>query len=247
VGCSHTSFACTLTLKVEAIPFIHQTLSELYDLVVQKNTIHSYLSENLKCNIIFGWHFLHLSYWISFLSCSTPRGTWNILTNISVAVMRIKSLTVIGESKLMFRFGEVDSVLRQLSPVYQSCWSNETFKKHKHGWQVQTKQDMEPNTLQDTVVSIAVLVFSLAGIWFGTLANKITFPSIYPPWCLYAVVRRVWTFNVWLILSSPSACLTISRVSFAFFPRFLQNLMLFFGQSIVKWHEARYMTPNKRT
>jgi hypothetical protein len=43
-------------------------------------------------------------------------------------------------------------------------------------------------------------------------------------------------------------CLIISRVSVALFPRFAQNLMhahcLFFV-SIVKPHEARYMTPNK--
>jgi hypothetical protein len=46
--------------------------------------------------------------------------------------------------------------------------------------------------------------------------------------------RWVWIFRVWLVLSSPNACLIIGKVSVAIFPRFSQNLMLFFFGSIEK-------------
>jgi hypothetical protein len=39
--------------------------------------------------------------------------------------------------------------------------------------------------------------------------------------------RWVWTFHVWLMLSSPNACLIIAWFSVALFPTFTQNLMLF--------------------
>jgi hypothetical protein len=38
--------------------------------------------------------------------------------------------------------------------------------------------------------------------------------------------RRVWTFRVWLMLSSPSACLITVGISAALLPRFAQNLMI---------------------
>jgi hypothetical protein len=39
--------------------------------------------------------------------------------------------------------------------------------------------------------------------------------------------RRVWTFRIRLMFSSPNACLITARASVAPFPRFTQNLMLF--------------------
>jgi hypothetical protein len=39
--------------------------------------------------------------------------------------------------------------------------------------------------------------------------------------------RWVWTFLLQLMLSSPNACLIISRVSVPHFPRYVQKLMLF--------------------
>jgi hypothetical protein len=55
--------------------------------------------------------------------------------------------------------------------------------------------------------------------------------------------------RVQLMLSSPNTCLIIAIVSIALFPRFAQNLMhthcSFFG-SIVKSHQAKYMTTIKR-
>jgi hypothetical protein len=57
-------------------------------------------------------------------------------------------------------------------------------------------------------------------------------------------------FHVRLMLSSPNACLIISRVCVAPFPRFAQNLMYAhysFVQWIAKSHLTRYTTLNKRT
>jgi hypothetical protein len=53
--------------------------------------------------------------------------------------------------------------------------------------------------------------------------------------------------RVWLMLSSPNACLIISEVSFALFPRFAQIVCTLAVRSIAKSHQARYTTPNKRT
>jgi hypothetical protein len=49
-------------------------------------------------------------------------------------------------------------------------------------------------------------------------------------------------------LSSSKACVIIAIVSIALFPRFVQNLMHSYSYlvgSIVKLHQARYMTANK--
>jgi hypothetical protein len=59
--------------------------------------------------------------------------------------------------------------------------------------------------------------------------------------------RWVWAFRVRLMLSSPKACLIIARVSVALFSRFLQDLMLFLCRIHCESHQARYMTPYKRT
>jgi hypothetical protein len=55
--------------------------------------------------------------------------------------------------------------------------------------------------------------------------------------------------RVWLMLSSPNACLIIARVSVTLFLRFAQNLMhtrCSLVGAITKSHQARYTTPNKR-
>jgi hypothetical protein len=51
--------------------------------------------------------------------------------------------------------------------------------------------------------------------------------------------------HVRLMLSSLNACLIITRVTVALFPRFAQYLMLTRVVSIAKFHQAKEITPNK--
>jgi hypothetical protein len=60
--------------------------------------------------------------------------------------------------------------------------------------------------------------------------------------------RRVWTFRVRLMLSSPNACLNITSVFVALFFRDLHKIWCrSFVGSIAKSHQARYIIPNKKT
>jgi hypothetical protein len=53
--------------------------------------------------------------------------------------------------------------------------------------------------------------------------------------------------HVWLMLSSPDACLIIIRVSIACYLRLGQNLMHTHYRIHCKMHQARYMTAYKGT
>jgi hypothetical protein len=57
----------------------------------------------------------------------------------------------------------------------------------------------------------------------------------------------VWAFCVWLMFSSPNACLIITRVSVALFQDFHKIWFCSSVGNIAKLHQARYTTPDERT
>jgi hypothetical protein len=90
------------------VPLIHRAVSELHDPAVQKTTVHIHHCGNLKSNIIF-WLTSFVLFWILFLSYITPWGVSNVLANNAVTIIRVKSLTIVGESKPILRCGEVNA------------------------------------------------------------------------------------------------------------------------------------------
>jgi hypothetical protein len=56
----------------------------------------------------------------------------------------------------------------------------------------------------------------------------------------------VWTFCIWLMLSSPNTCLIIARASIALFRDLHKIWCCSFLRSIAKSHQGRNKTPNKR-